>query len=108
KQAAVAGLLSVGAVPVDLGVVPVPALMRYVRDTGARGGICVSASHNPAEWNALKFIGPDGMVLRANQSAELTDLYHQGVYARVRAAGIAEAREDGSALARHREAILGA
>jgi phosphomannomutase len=108
KQAAIAGLLSVGATPVDVGIVPVPALMRHVRDTQARGGICVSASHNPVEWNALKFIGPDGMVLRANQAAELTDLYHQGVYARVPAAEIREAKTDDSTLARHREAVLGA
>ena len=108
KHAAIAGLLSVGATPVDVGVVPVPALMRHVRDAKARGGICVSASHNTIEWNALKFIGPDGMVLRSNQAAELTDLYHQGVYARVRAVEIPEAREDHTTVARHRDAVLAA
>jgi phosphomannomutase len=108
KQAAIAGLLSVGNTPVDVGVVPVPALMRHVRDAQARGGICISASHNTVEWNALKFIGPDGMVLRGNQSAELTDLYHQGVYARVSAAEIPAARTDVTTIARHRDAVLGA
>src|SRR5262245_11755340 len=62
KQAASAGLLSVGNTPVDVGVVPLPALMLHVRQAGARGGIGISASHNPVEWNALKFIGPDGIV----------------------------------------------
>jgi phosphomannomutase len=108
KQAVVAGLLSVGNTPVDVGVVPVPALMRHVRESKARGGICVSASHNTIEWNALKFIGPDGIVLRTNQAAELTDLYHQGVYTRVTAAEIPEARTDSTTLSRHREAVLGA
>jgi phosphomannomutase len=106
KQSAIAGLLSVGCTPVDVGIVPVPALMMHVRQIGAFGGICISASHNPIEWNALKFIGPDGIALRSNQAAELTDLYHQGVYSRVAAREIADPRTDGSALTRHRDAVL--
>ncbi len=106
KQAAIAGLLSVGCTPVDTGIVPLPALMLHIRQAGAFGGIYASASHNPIEWNALKFIGSDGVVLRPNQAAELTDLYHQGVYSRVGAGEIADVRSDDSSAARHREAIL--
>ena len=87
KQAAIAGLLSVGCTPVDAGVVPVPALMFHVRAAGAFGGIAVGGSHGSLEWNALRFIGSEGLALRANQAAELTDLYHQGVYPRVRRPG---------------------
>src|SRR5512140_67408 len=108
KQAAVAGLLSVGCTPVDVGIVPIPALMMHVRQVGAFGGISISASHNPIEWNALKFIGPDGIVLRPNQAAELTDLYHQGVFSRVGAREISEGRRDDSTLGRHRDAVLAA
>ncbi len=108
KQAAVAGLLSVGCTPVDVGIVPIPALMMHVRQVGAFGGISISASHNPIEWNALKFIGPDGIVLRPNQAAELTDLYHQGVFSRVGAREISEGRRDDSTLSRHRDAVLAA
>src|SRR2546423_901636 len=57
KQAAIAGLMSVGCTPIDLGIVPVPALQLHVRRLGAFGGICVTASHNPIEWNALKVFG---------------------------------------------------
>lgn len=108
KQSAIAGLLSVGCTPVDVGIVPVPALMLHVRRSGSFGGICISASHNPIEWNALKFIGPDGIALRPNQANELTDLYHQGVYTRVAAREIADLRSDSSTLDRHRDAVLGA
>jgi phosphomannomutase len=107
-QAAVAGLLSVGCAPVSLGIVPAPVLQHSVRRIGAAGGICITASHNPAEWNALKFFGPDGIVLRPNQFAELTDLYHQGVYPRIGALEIPEVREDSSAVARHRQSVLAA
>lgn len=106
KQAVFAGLLSVGCAPVDLGIVPLPCLMFHVREVGAFGGISISASHNPMEWNALKFVGPDGIVLRPHQVAELTDLYHQGVFPRVGARDMAEVRADRSSLERHRKAIL--
>jgi phosphomannomutase len=106
KQAVIAGLLSVGCTPVDAGIVPLPALKLHVGQAGAFGGIYISAGHNTMEWNALKFIGPDGIVLRPNQSAELTDLYHQGVYSRVGAQDIAEVHYEDTTLARHREAIL--
>jgi len=105
-QAAIAGLLSVGCTPVSLGIVPAPALQNSIRETGAIGGICITASHNPMEWNALKFFGKGGIVLRANQFDELTDLYHQGIYPRVNSRQIADARTDSSAVRRHREAVL--
>jgi len=101
KQAAIAGLLSVGCTPVDVGVVPVPALMLHVREAGAFGGISVSGGHGSPEWNALRFVGAEGLALRANQAAELTDLYHQGFFPRVRAQDMSEVRTDASTFARH-------
>jgi phosphomannomutase len=108
RHAVMAGLLSVGSTPVDVGIVPVPSLMLHIRQVGAFGGICISASHNPIEWNALKFIGHDGIVLRPNQAAELADLYHQGVYPRVSALEMTEPRFDDSTIRRHCEAVLSA
>jgi phosphomannomutase len=105
KQAAIAGLLSVGCTPVDAGVVPVPALMFHVREAGALGGISVSGSHGSLEWNALRFIDAEGLSLRANQAAELTDLYHQGVYPRVRAEDMSEVRTDTTSVSRHLRAV---
>jgi phosphomannomutase len=107
KQAAFAGLLSVGSAPVDLGVVPAPALMLHVRQVGAAGGINISGGESGPAWNALRFIGPDGSVLRANQAAELTDLYHQGTYARVRAQEIGRVGGDDTAVERHRAVVRG-
>jgi len=108
KQAAIAGLLSVGCTPVDAGVVPVPTLMLHVREAGAFGGIFVGGSHGPLEWSALRFISSEGLALRANQAAELTDLYHQGFYPRVRARDMSEARADTSSSERHLRAVTGA
>jgi len=64
-QAAVeAALMSVGCDPVDLGVVPTPTVQLEAMAEDVRGGIAVTSSHNPGEWNALKLIGPDGVFLR--------------------------------------------
>ncbi len=106
-QAALAGLLSVGCTPVDIGVVPVPVLQFYTRRRRAAGAVCITASHNPMEWNALKFFGPDGYPLRPGQFAELRDLYHQGVIPRVAADQIQDVAEDRETpIAAHRRAVL--
>jgi phosphomannomutase len=106
KQAVIAGLLGVGCIPIDTGIVPIPALMLQIRQTGAFGGIYISASHNSIEWTALKFIGSDGILLRPNQAAELTDLYHQGIYSRASSQEIGEARREDGTGKRHIEAVL--
>jgi phosphomannomutase len=105
KHAAIAGLLSVGCTPVDVGVVPLPALMLHVRESGAFGAISVGGSHGSLEWTALRFIGSEGMALRANQAAELTDLYHQGFFPRVRALDMSDVRVDTTSAARHLRAV---
>lgn len=105
KLAAIAGLLSVGCTPVDAGNVAVPALMFHVRDASARGGIAIGGSHGSLEWSALRFIDAEGLTLRANQLAELTDLYHQSAYPRVRAADMPEVRADTTSASRHLRAV---
>lgn len=108
KEAAIAGLLSVGCTPVDAGIVPVPALQLHVREIGAFGGISVGGSHGSLEWSTLRFVGSGGLALRANEAAELTDLYHQGVYPRVRSLDMAEVRRDQSSCERHLRAVTAA
>ena len=49
-----------------------------VRRHSAQGGICITASHNPAEWNALKFVGPDGIFLDAEAGARVRALAEEG------------------------------
>ncbi len=71
-EAAVArGLHAAGAEAVSLGVVPTPAVARAVRTSGARLGVVVTASHNPAGDNGIKFFGPDGMKLTDEDEAKI-------------------------------------
>ncbi len=69
--AVTSGLLGVGCDVVDLGIVPTPTVEVAVRKLGARGGIQISASHNPAEWNALKLLSSRGIFLTAAEGAVL-------------------------------------
>ncbi len=106
KQAVVAGLLSTGCGIVDIGMCPVPTIQLLVRHHRAHGGIAITASHNPAEWNALKFIGRDGFFLNSGQARELLDIYHQGEYTRVSGAEMREVVELPGATDLHIQTIV--
>ena len=106
KQAVIAGLLSSGCRVIDIGMCPVPTVQLLVRRQGAHGGIAITASHNPAEWNALKFIGSDGLFLNADKAREMLDIYHQGEYAKVAGAEMREVEELPGATDIHIQTIL--
>jgi phosphomannomutase len=106
KQAVIAGLLSSGCRIIDIGMCPVPTIQLLVRHHRAHGGIAITASHNPAEWNALKFIGRSGFFLNTGQARELLDIYHQGQYTRVAGAEMREVEELSGATDLHIQTIL--
>lgn len=66
----VAVLISMGFEVVDLGIVSTPTVLLAVEDSNAIGGICITASHNPPQWNAMKFVDADGMFLSAEKATE--------------------------------------
>ena len=107
-QAVVAGLLSSGCRIVDLGVCPTPTVQLLVRRFGARGGVAITASHNPAQWNALKFIGADGLFLGGASGRELLDIYHQGDYTKVAGSAMRPVEVRRDALDIHIAAVLDA
>jgi phosphomannomutase len=104
-RAAAAGLMSVGADVIDLGVVPTPTVQMAVEHHHAGAGLILTASHNPIEWNALKFVGPDGIFLGAEAGAALAALADQGP-PRADWSRIGSIREDADAIDRHLDAIL--
>jgi phosphomannomutase len=108
RQAVVAGLLSSGCRVLDLDVCPVPTVQLLVRGRGARGGIAITASHNPAEWNALKFINSSGLFLAGAQARQLLDIYHQGEYVKVQGALMRSVERESGALDVHVKAVLDA
>ena len=106
RQAVVAGLASSGCRVSDLGVVPTPTVQLLVRQLGAQGGIAITASHNPPEWNALKFVGGDGLFLSAARGRELLDIYHQGDYAKAKGVDQRTPERVADAVERHVRAVV--
>jgi phosphomannomutase len=82
RAAVVSGLLSTGCRVIDAGVSSSPLVSFAVRELGASGAIAVTGSHNDANWNALKFFGPDGALLNAAANGELLDIYHGSAFDR--------------------------
>jgi phosphomannomutase len=103
--AARAGLQSVGCRVIECGLVPTPTAQLAVEHHGAGGGIVLTASHNPIEWNALKFVGPDGVFLATESGARLVALA-EGRIPRVGWDRVGEVVADPDAVARHLDAVL--
>ncbi|MED4360291.1 phosphoglucosamine mutase [Geobacillus stearothermophilus] len=74
EGALVAGLLSIGAEVMRLGVISTPGVAYLTKALGAQAGIMISASHNPVQDNGIKFFGPDGFKLSDEQEAEIEAL----------------------------------
>jgi phosphomannomutase len=72
------GLTSAGRTVIDLGIVPTPTLIMNTALLEAAGGIMITASHNPVEWNGLKFADPAGRYLTPEASQTLFDLVTSG------------------------------
>jgi len=78
RLAVVAGLAFSGNAAVDIGLAPTPTVGLMVRQLGAAGGIQISASHNPVEWNALKFFNGEGFFLNQEDFEQFMAFYEGG------------------------------
>lgn len=78
RDAAAAGLAAVGARVVDLGVVATPTVSVMIDHLGAEGGMVVTASHNPVEWNGLKCLVAPGVAPPAAEAQRVIERYRAG------------------------------
>ena len=62
---------------IDIGIAPTPTTQLAVRSHKAKGGIVITASHNPPEWNGLKFIRDDGIFLNEQQAGRLIKIFSE-------------------------------
>ncbi len=68
-----------GCEVIDIGIVPTPTVQLMVEELGAAGGIVISASHNPVEWNAFKLISSDGSFLNSSKIAKFFSMMERPV-----------------------------
>ena len=90
---------------IDIGMVPTPTVQVMVEETGAAGGIVVSASHNPVQWNAFKLINSSGTFLTPRE-IERVFRYMDGNFPYPAWSGVGSIREENSAGERHMERVL--
>ena len=101
----ISGLIATGCNIIDLGICPTPTVLYNVKALKADGGIAITASHNPAEWNALKFIGNESTFLSSIQSKRLVSFYENNKFNLVLSDKIGELNSDNNGIKRHIDAI---
>jgi phosphomannomutase len=108
KQITITTLQSLGIDVIDLDYSTTPSVEMYVKYAAAQGGIIITASHNPAEWNALKFLNEDGEFISADLGRQIIAQAETGtqmtMYASVDKLGSVTQAHD--AITHHINAIL--
>ena len=106
RDAVVAGLLATGHDVVDAGVLPTPALQYSVHAGRFSGGIVITASHNPAEFNGIKVVDRLGMEISRPEEEAIEALYFRKESALADWKAVGHPREDTTALGRYLDGIL--
>lgn len=91
---------------IDCGIVPTPTVLLMVEKLKADGGIIITASHNPVEWNALKLASRSGMFLTQEEGAEFLAMAEKGDHTYTNYAGIGSVEYCATAVDTHIEEIL--
>ena len=99
QHAVIAALQSVGADIIDIGMAPTPTVQLAVEHHHAAGGLAITASHNPVEWNALKFIGSSGLFLDGPESLAMRGFLDRPI-PRASWDALGSVRQDGSSIER--------
>jgi len=100
-----AGLMSVGCDVVNLGICSTPTVLLAVEQSDASGGIAITASHNPPEWNAMKFISHKGIFLLPKEANEFLSITNDEIIYK-NWQQIGKLSDDNMAIERHIKKIL--
>jgi len=107
SRAVGAGLMAAGCDILDLGVLPTPAIQYAVaKGAGLAGGVVVTASHNPREFNGIKAIDARGMEMRREDEEAVESIYFEKRFAEADWSAVGSIRSEGSAIDRYVAGIL--
>lgn len=107
RSGVICGLLAGGCDVIDVGIVPTPTVGLMVRHAQAAGGIMLTASHNPAEWNGIKFITADGASPPRSIAQKIIDRFERENFHYAGHTTVGSLRTDNAAADRHVDAVLG-
>jgi len=82
KSAVSCGLMASGADVIDLGIIPTPALQYFVKSNPVSGGVMITASHNPPEFNGIKCIDADGTEMPRSREESIESIYFNRSFSR--------------------------
>jgi phosphomannomutase len=102
----ISALQSVGCDVILVDMAPTPTIQLAVEHHHAAGGLAITASHNPIEWNALKFIGPSGLFLDGTEAAAMRAVV-DGEIPRAKWNELGRIEIDSEAVLRHIDLVLG-
>jgi len=74
KNSFISGVISCGVNVIDIGMVPTPVVMFATKTLKTKGGIMITASHNPPEYNGIKFLEPNGMGLKKEKESIIEEI----------------------------------
>lgn len=106
RHIVVGTLMGMGYDVVDIGLATTPTTELAVRMTGADGGIIITASHNPSQWNALKLLNREGEFLTAADGAEVLRIADSEDFTYAEVGQLGTCTLDDSFNQRHIEAVL--
>lgn len=101
-----AGLLSVGTDVIQIGKVPTPTVQQLIKFHNAKGGIVITASHNPIIWNGIKLMNETGSFLSTDQYNNFISVYEGKSYTYKSYEDIGIVSQDTQALEKHIDCIL--
>jgi phosphomannomutase len=106
QRAVVSGLISTGCEVINLGICPTPALQTMIPKLKAQGGICITASHNPPDWNGLKFYTGEGILLGPARAKRLISIFDKSKVNYVPSRKLGTVKEEKRACSIYKNAVL--
>ena len=107
RNVVVGTLMGMGYDVIDIGYATTPTTELAVRMAGADGGIIITASHNPRQWNALKLLNSEGEFLTAADGAEVLRMAEEENFEYAEVDQLGTCTIDDSYNRRHIDAVLG-
>ncbi len=106
-RAVAAGLMAGGVEVIDLGMVPTPCAQYYVHThPGLKGGVVITASHNPREFNGIKALDAQGMEMAKEEEEAIETIYFEETFRAADWASVGDLRTDTGAADLYMRAIL--
>jgi phosphomannomutase/phosphoglucomutase len=106
KSACMSGMMAAGCDTMDCGVVPTPTVQFAVRSNDVAGGIMITASHNPPEFNGIKCIDPDGTEMARENEEKIERIFHTQEFTRADWVSIGRGQVFDRAVPDYIEAII--